>query len=92
MATATKKAHPATSSAHNGRVVSKTASLTFLTYRDNLGGYHWEIADETGKSHIQSASFVSHDRAVRAAREVYEGARSASFQPAAAEKPQTVAM
>jgi hypothetical protein len=92
MATATKKGHLATSPAHNGRAVSKRASLTFLIYSDNSGGHHWEIADATGKSHTRSASFASRDRAVSAAREVYEGVRSASFEPAAAAEPRTEAV
>jgi uncharacterized protein YegP (UPF0339 family) len=91
MATATKKAHSATSPAHAARNVSEAASLAFRTYRDNGSNYHWEIADRGGEILAHSGSFTSQDDAERAARKVHEGARSARFELHVAKGRQTVA-
>ena len=80
MATATKKVHAASSSAHAVRRVSEPASPVFRTYRDNGDNYHWEIVDRGGEILAQSAGFTSQDDAERAARDVHQGARSASFE------------
>ena len=92
MATATKKVHPAGSLARTSAGVPETASLEFRVYLDNGGRYSWEILDLGGKSLGHSASFGSRDDAERAARLVYEGARSARFEPGAPERRQTAAV
>ena len=91
MATATKKAPAATSAARAVRSVSVSTSLTFLTYKDNGGTYHWEIADAGGETLAHSGSFASQDDAERAARVVHEGARSAHFEPQLAKERPAVA-
>jgi uncharacterized protein YegP (UPF0339 family) len=92
MATATKKAHTATSPVHAARTASEAASLAFRTYRDNGGSYHWEIAGRGDEILAHSGSFASQDDAERAARMVHEGARSARFEPYVAKGRQTVAV
>jgi uncharacterized protein YegP (UPF0339 family) len=90
MATATKKAHPASSPAHAVRRVSESASLVFRTYRDNGANYHWEIVDSGSAVLAQSGSFASHDDAERAARDVHEGIRAAPFESWVAKERHTV--
>jgi uncharacterized protein YegP (UPF0339 family) len=90
MATATKKAHAASPTAHAVRRVSEPASLVFRTYRDNGANYHWEIVDSGGEVLAQSGSFASHDDAERAARDVHEGVRSAPFESRLAKGRRTV--
>jgi uncharacterized protein YegP (UPF0339 family) len=80
MATATKKAHAAPSPAHAVRGVSEPASLVFRIYRDNGDHYHWEIVDRGGEILAQSGGFTSQGDAERAARDVHQSARSASFE------------
>lgn len=92
MPTATKRAPAATSKARARRSPARSATLTFLTYRDNGGNYHWEIVDPNGETLACSGSFASRDDAERAAREVGEGARSADLEPLAANEPHTVAV
>jgi uncharacterized protein YegP (UPF0339 family) len=70
MATATKKAHAASSPVRGG---SEPASLAFRTYQDNGDNYHWEIVDGGGEILAQSGSFASQDDAERAVRVVREG-------------------
>jgi uncharacterized protein YegP (UPF0339 family) len=86
MATATKKVHAAGSLDRASREVPEAAPLEFRIYRDNGGRYSWEIVDVGGKTLGRSASFVSRDDARRAARVVYEGARSARFEPDAPQR------
>ena len=56
------------------------ASMTFLGFEDNGGGYHWTIVADGGETLAQSASFGSHEEAERAACIVHDGASSASFE------------
>jgi hypothetical protein len=81
MATATEKVRATASLDRNAPAVSEAASLEFRIYLDNGGRYSWEIVDVGGESLGHSASFASRDDAERAARLVYEGARSARFEP-----------
>ena len=81
MATATKKAPAATSTARAVRPAPRAASIVFLTYRDNGGNYHWEIVDASGEALAHSGSFLSQDDAERAAKELREGIGSADFAP-----------
>jgi uncharacterized protein YegP (UPF0339 family) len=80
MATATTKA-PATSQVVSGAGRrSERASTEFLIFEDNGGAYHWSIAAGNRGTLAQSGSFVSFDDAARAARDVRDAARSASFE------------
>jgi uncharacterized protein YegP (UPF0339 family) len=90
MATATKKDRAASSQADAVRRVSKPASLVFRTYRDNGDNHHWEIVDRGGGILAQSGGFASQDDAERAARDVHQGARSASFESQMAKERHTV--
>jgi uncharacterized protein YegP (UPF0339 family) len=92
MATASQKPHPAASPDRASPAVPEATSLEFRTYLDNGGRYSWEIVDVGGESLAQSASFVSQDDAERAARIVYEGARSARFEPDVPKGRQTAAV
>src|SRR5207245_4740216 len=91
-ATATKKVRAAGSLDRTSPAVPEAASLEFRIYLDNGGRYSWEIVDVGGKSLAHSASFASRDGAERAARLVYEGARSARFDPAVPQGRQTAAV
>jgi uncharacterized protein YegP (UPF0339 family) len=55
------------------------ASMTFLIYEDNGGGYHWTIIADGGEILVRSAGFGSHEEAKRAAGIVHQGASRASF-------------
>ncbi len=90
MATATKKAHAGPSPARAARGASQPAWLAFRTYQDNGDGYHWEIVDSAGKILAQSGSFASEDDAERAARDVHESARLASFESQVVKERHTV--
>jgi len=92
MATATKKVRAAGSLDRTSPAVHEAASLEFRIYLDNGGRYSWEIVDVGGKSLAHSASFASRDGAERAARLVYEGARSARFEPDVPQGRQTAAV
>ena len=92
MATATKKVRAAAPPDRTRPAVPEAASLEFRIYLDNGGRYSWEIVDVGGKSLGHSASFVSRDEAERAARLVYEQARSARFEPDVPEGHQTVSV
>ena len=92
MATATKKAPAATSTGNAPSSAPKGATLTFLTYRDNGGSYHWEIVDASGETLAYSGSFGSQSDAERAAREVGKGARSAHLEPHLANGRRAVAV
>jgi uncharacterized protein YegP (UPF0339 family) len=56
------------------------ASMTFLVFEDNGGGYHWTIVAASGEPLVQSASFALYEDAKQAARIVHAGAASASFE------------
>ncbi len=56
------------------------ASMTFLIYEDNGGGYHWAIVVAGGETLVQSESFASYEDAKQAARVVHAGAASASSE------------
>ena len=90
MATATKQGRAARPAARGRRDVS--ASLEFLVYRDNGGGYHWEIVGEGGESLAQCGNFASCDEAERAALRVHDGAGTARFEPRGGEGRQIAAM
>jgi uncharacterized protein YegP (UPF0339 family) len=63
------------------------ASMKFLVFEDNRGGYHWTIVAPSGETLVQSASFATHQDAKRAARVVHAGAASASFEHLAGDTP-----
>jgi len=92
MATATKKGHAARPAPRSRRDVSESTSLDFLVYRDNGGGYHWEIVGEGGESLAQCGNFASYDDAERAAWRVHDGAGSARFEPRGGEARQLAAV
>jgi uncharacterized protein YegP (UPF0339 family) len=92
MATATKKAPAATSTARAVRPAPVAASISFLTYRDNDGSYHWEIVDASGEALAHSGNFISQDDAESAARAVSEGVRSSDFEPQVGEGLRAVAV
>jgi uncharacterized protein YegP (UPF0339 family) len=70
--------------------MSERASLAFRTYQDNGGNHHWEIVDSGGEILAHSESFASQDDAERAARDVHEGARLASFESQVVKERHTV--
>ena len=92
MATATKKAPAATSTARAVRPVHGRASLAFLTYRDNAEVYHWEIVDASGQTLAHSGGFTSQGEAESAACHVRDGVRSADFEPHVAKGLRAVAV
>jgi uncharacterized protein YegP (UPF0339 family) len=60
--------------------VPEPASMKFLVFEDNGGGYHWTIVAGSGERLVQSASYASHEDARQAAHVVHAGAASASFE------------
>lgn len=92
MATATKKVQAPGSVDRAPAAEAEAASLEFRISLDNGGRYSWEIVDFGGKTLGHSASFASRDEAERAARLVYEGARSARFEPDGPKGRQTAAV
>jgi len=56
------------------------ASMKFVVFEDNGGGYQWTIVADSGEKLSQSASFASYEDAEQAARVVHAGAAVASFQ------------
>ncbi len=56
------------------------ASMAFLIYEDNGGGYHWTIVADGGETLVRSASFGSYEDAKRAAAVVHRGASRAAFE------------
>lgn len=66
---------------------SRPASMRFLVFEDNGGGYHWTIVAGSGATLVQSASFATYEEAKQAARIVRGGASSASFEDRAAGTP-----
>lgn len=67
--------------------LTEPASLTFVVFEDNDGGYHWTIVTATGETLVRSASFASHEEAKQAARIVHAGAATASFEHLAGDTP-----
>ena len=63
------------------------ASMTFLIYEDNGGGYHWTIVAPSGEILVQSASFASYEEAKQAAGIVQRGASRASFEHRLGDSP-----
>jgi uncharacterized protein YegP (UPF0339 family) len=63
------------------------ASMKFLVFEDNGGGYHWTIVAASGETLVQSASFATYEDAKQAARIVHGGAASASFENLAGDTP-----
>jgi uncharacterized protein YegP (UPF0339 family) len=63
------------------------ASIKFLVFEDNGGGYHWTIVAGNGETLVQSPSFASYEDAHQAARVVHAGAASASFERLAGASP-----
>ena len=92
MATATKKGQAVKPAPRGRRDVSGSASLEFLVYRDNGGGYHWEIVGKGGESLAQCGNFASYDDAERAAWCVHDDAGSARFEPHGGEGRQLAAV
>jgi uncharacterized protein YegP (UPF0339 family) len=58
----------------------RPASMTFLVFEDNGGGYHWTIVADGGETVAHSESFGSYEEAEQAARIAQRGASSASFE------------
>jgi uncharacterized protein YegP (UPF0339 family) len=59
--------------------VPDPASMKFLVFEDNGGGYHWTILAGSGERLVQSASYASYEDASRAAHVVHAGAAAASI-------------
>jgi uncharacterized protein YegP (UPF0339 family) len=60
--------------------VPEPASMAFLIYEDNGGGYHWTIVADGGETLVRSASFKSYEDAKQAAGIVHRGASRAAFE------------
>jgi peptidoglycan hydrolase-like protein with peptidoglycan-binding domain/uncharacterized protein YegP (UPF0339 family) len=56
------------------------ASVAFLLYEDNGGGYYWTIVGDDGEVLARSARFASYEEANVAADIVYRGVATASFE------------
>ena len=67
--------------------LTEPASLKFVVFEDNGGGYHWTILTATGETLVRSASFASHEEAKQAARIVHTGVATASFGHLAGDTP-----
>ena len=80
MATTTKKVDAARPIARDARGVSESASLEFLVFEDNGGGYHWAIVGGSDECLAQSGSFGSYEEAAHAGRYARDGAESAQFE------------
>ena len=80
MATATKNARTADHVVRGRGAVSKPRSMEFVTFEDNGGRYHWTIVAGNGEILAQSDGFASCQDAEQAARQVRDGAASASFK------------
>jgi uncharacterized protein YegP (UPF0339 family) len=83
MATATKHARAGHQAARNAGAPFKEASMEFVVFEDNGGGYHWRIIAGNGGTLAESVSFASFEDAEQAARRVRDGVGSASFEPRA---------
>jgi hypothetical protein len=80
MATTTKNVDAARPVARDARGVSESASLEFLVFEDNGGGYHWAIVGGSDECLAQSGSFGSYEEAAHAGRYARDGAESARFE------------
>jgi uncharacterized protein YegP (UPF0339 family) len=60
--------------------LAQPASMKFLVFEDNHGGYQWTIVGPSGQSLVQSVSFASSEEAKQAAHLVHAGAGSASLE------------
>jgi uncharacterized protein YegP (UPF0339 family) len=60
--------------------LSASATMRFLVFEDNGGGYHWTILVNGGECLVQSGSFASYDEAEQAAQIVRDGASTAVFE------------
>ncbi len=67
--------------------VPEPASMKFLVFEDNGGGYHWTIVAARGKRLVQSTSYASYEEATEAAHAVHAGAASASIEPLSGNTP-----
>jgi uncharacterized protein YegP (UPF0339 family) len=67
--------------------VPEPASMKFLVFEDNGGGYHWTIVAASGKRLVQSARYASYEDANQAAHVVHAGAASASIEPLSGSTP-----
>jgi uncharacterized protein YegP (UPF0339 family) len=65
----------------------ESASMTFLIYEDNGGGYHWTLVADGGETLVRSASFRSYEDARQAAGIVHRGAFRAAFEQASGNPP-----
>jgi uncharacterized protein YegP (UPF0339 family) len=63
------------------------ASMTFLVYQNNGGGYHWAIVADGGETLAQSTSYGSYVEAEQAALIVRRGAARASFEDRSGHAP-----
>ncbi len=63
------------------------ASMTFLIYEDDGGGYQWTIVADGRETLVRSASFGSYEEAKQAARIVHRGASRASFEDRSGDTP-----
>jgi uncharacterized protein YegP (UPF0339 family) len=63
------------------------ASMAFLIYEDNGGGYHWTIVADGGETLMRSASFRSYEDAKQAAGIVQRGASRAAFEQGSESPP-----
>jgi uncharacterized protein YegP (UPF0339 family) len=70
-----------------GSTLPEPASMKFLVFEDNGGGYHWMILAGSGETLVRSASFATYEDAEQAARVVHAGAASASFEHLAGDAP-----
>ena len=57
--------------------------MEFVVFEDNGGKYHWRIIAGNGGILAQSERFASYEDAEQAARQVRDGAPSASLKPRA---------
>ena len=82
MATATRNARAAkqVSRSRSAGAVSKSTSMEFVTFDDNGGSYHWMLVAGNGETLAQSKGFTSYEDAQQAARDVRDGAASATFK------------
>lgn len=79
--TAKRKARTAASA------LREPASMKFLVFEDNGGGYHWTIVAASGETLVRSASFASYKDAKQAARIVHAGAAAALLEHRAGDTP-----
>ena len=80
MATATRNARAAKQVVRSAGAVSKSTSMEFVTFDDNGGSYHWMLVAGNGETLAQSKGFTSYEDAQQAARDVRDGAASATFK------------